>query len=206
MKFMTTTQYPLQKQRPQQQQTAMTSIALSKLVILLQVIMMITVANRPTLIFLTNTTNTAVNAFVSTTFSIKSHYERKQKTMTFQNLNCDSTSYEESCGSQSRHLVNISSRTTVSRNDMIRSVLVLGWMNVVTTSPLMAAAVDTTTQTTAITGTKQDPKYESCLSKCMYDCTKPKGNEQKSRAVCLPECKAQCATTKQQLMIGTPIK
>jgi hypothetical protein len=39
----------------------------------------------------------------------------------------------------------------------------------------------------------------------MYDCTKPKV-ESKSRAECLPECKTKCATTKQQLMLGTPIK
>ena len=54
-------------------------------------------------------------------------------------------------------------------------------------------------------GTKKDPAYEACLSQCMYTCTKPKGEEQKSRTACLSECKQQCATTKQQLMLGTPI-
>jgi hypothetical protein len=58
----------------------------------------------------------------------------------------------------------------------------------------------------ALKGTKQDPSYEACVSQCMYDCTKPKGMEQKSRQECLPECKKQCATTKQQLMTGTPLK
>jgi uncharacterized protein (DUF2147 family) len=58
----------------------------------------------------------------------------------------------------------------------------------------------------ALKGTKKDPAYEACLSKCMYECTKPKGAEQKSRAECLPECKVQCATTKEQLLKGTPIK
>ena len=48
----------------------------------------------------------------------------------------------------------------------------------------------------AVKGTKKDPEFEACLSKCMYECTKPKGVEQKTRAECLPECKQQCATTK----------
>eukprot|EP00614_Pseudopedinella_elastica_P005639 CAMPEP_0172609174 /NCGR_PEP_ID=MMETSP1068-20121228/29194_1 /TAXON_ID=35684 /ORGANISM="Pseudopedinella elastica, Strain CCMP716" /LENGTH=104 /DNA_ID=CAMNT_0013412641 /DNA_START=61 /DNA_END=375 /DNA_ORIENTATION=- len=38
---------------------------------------------------------------------------------------------------------------------------------------------------------KGDP-YEGCLSKCIYFCTKPKGDEQKSRADCYPECKREC--------------
>eukprot|EP00562_Extubocellulus_spinifer_P002253 CAMPEP_0178477672 /NCGR_PEP_ID=MMETSP0696-20121128/4252_1 /TAXON_ID=265572 /ORGANISM="Extubocellulus spinifer, Strain CCMP396" /LENGTH=129 /DNA_ID=CAMNT_0020104991 /DNA_START=37 /DNA_END=426 /DNA_ORIENTATION=- len=55
-------------------------------------------------------------------------------------------------------------------------------------------------------GTKSDPSYEACVSQCLYDCTKPKGEEQKSRAECIPECKKKCATTKEQLMVGTPVK
>jgi hypothetical protein len=39
---------------------------------------------------------------------------------------------------------------------------------------------------------KMDPDVESCLSQCMYECTKPKGVEQKSRKECLPECKQTC--------------
>lgn len=54
-------------------------------------------------------------------------------------------------------------------------------------------------------GTKDDPAYQFCLSTCMYECTKPKGEETKLRKECLPECKQKCATTKQQLMIGTPL-
>ena len=56
----------------------------------------------------------------------------------------------------------------------------------------------------AVKGTKADPKFQLCLSNCMYECTKPKVEEQKSRAECLPECKKTCATTKEQLMKGTP--
>jgi hypothetical protein len=40
----------------------------------------------------------------------------------------------------------------------------------------------------------------------MYECTKPKGIEQRSRAECLPECRQKCATTKEQLLKGNPIK
>lgn len=53
-------------------------------------------------------------------------------------------------------------------------------------------------------GTKKDPVFEACLSTCMYECTKPKGVEQKSRKECLPECKSKCATNKNQLLLGDP--
>lgn len=56
----------------------------------------------------------------------------------------------------------------------------------------------------ALKGTKKDPTFEACLSQCIYDCTKPKGAEQKSRKECLPECKQQCATSKNQLLRGDP--
>ena len=58
----------------------------------------------------------------------------------------------------------------------------------------------------AVKGTKSDPKYQACLSTCLYECTKPKGTEQKSRGECIPECKQKCATSKEQLMMGTPKK
>ncbi|KAL3943818.1 MAG: hypothetical protein SGBAC_002111 [Bacillariaceae sp.] len=53
-------------------------------------------------------------------------------------------------------------------------------------------------------GTKKDPAFEACLSTCIYECTKPKGLEQKSRKECIPECKAKCATNKNQLLLGDP--
>ncbi|KAL3826242.1 hypothetical protein ACHAXA_006270 [Cyclostephanos tholiformis] len=58
----------------------------------------------------------------------------------------------------------------------------------------------------SLRGTKADPSFQYCLSECVYECTKPKGNEQKSRAECIPECKAKCATSKAQLMLGTATK
>lgn len=56
-----------------------------------------------------------------------------------------------------------------------------------------------------VKGTKKDPAYEACLSKYIYDCTKPKGEFTKDRSECRQEAKKACATTKQQLMLGTPI-
>ena len=58
----------------------------------------------------------------------------------------------------------------------------------------------------ALKGTKKDPEFEACLGNCLYECTKPKGAEQRSRKECIPECRSKCATTKQQMMTGTPTK
>ena len=172
------------------------------LVITLLILLMITIANRPTLVFLTNTTST-VNAFtviMPTSTKLTHKKSQEQTAMKLQQRNIDSSDIEEALASRVQNLRS----HVVSRKTAIRSALLFGLMSYTTTSPMIASAADATTA--AMTGTKQDPKYEACLSKCMYDCTKPKGTEQKSRAVCLPECKTQCATTKQQLMIGTPIK
>eukprot|EP00640_Fibrocapsa_japonica_P007784 CAMPEP_0113934946 /NCGR_PEP_ID=MMETSP1339-20121228/2194_1 /TAXON_ID=94617 /ORGANISM="Fibrocapsa japonica" /LENGTH=153 /DNA_ID=CAMNT_0000936929 /DNA_START=87 /DNA_END=548 /DNA_ORIENTATION=+ /assembly_acc=CAM_ASM_000762 len=54
-------------------------------------------------------------------------------------------------------------------------------------------------------GTKDDPTFKNCLSQCIYFCTKPKGTETRERSECLPECKKQCATTKEQGLVGKPI-
>lgn len=69
-------------------------------------------------------------------------------------------------------------------------------------APMSALAKDVDP---SVKGTKQDPEFEACLSTCMYECTKPKGIEQKSRKECLPECKSKCAKTKAQTMLGTPL-
>lgn len=91
----------------------------------------------------------------------------------------------------------------VSRSDfLLASSGALGASMAALLSPMAAAAKDIDP---SLKGTKKDPEFEACLSKCMYLCTKPKGEEQKSRSECLPECKGSCATTKQQLMTGTPL-
>mmetsp|Transcript_35460 Transcript_35460/g.58350 ORF Transcript_35460/g.58350 Transcript_35460/m.58350 type:complete len:133 (-) Transcript_35460:239-637(-) len=53
-------------------------------------------------------------------------------------------------------------------------------------------------------GTKDDPKFQNCVSKCVYFCTKPKGSETKERSECIKPCKEQCATSKEQLLMGSP--
>lgn len=94
-----------------------------------------------------------------------------------------------------------------SRADFLRDVVTSA--AVVTTT--MAAGFSSSSPAWAasssdpsLKGTKKDPAYEACVSKCMYECTKPKVDGQKTRQECLPDCKKQCATTKEQLMKGTP--
>ena len=82
----------------------------------------------------------------------------------------------------------------ISRSNFITT---LGGL-VVCAAPVAAKDTDN------LKGTKKDPAFEQCLSLCMYECTKPKGMEQKSRAECLPECKEKCATSKAQLLKGEP--
>lgn len=47
-----------------------------------------------------------------------------------------------------------------------------------------------------VKGSKNDPDVQAKLSVCMYECTKPKGDEQKSRAECLKECKTKLITAR----------
>lgn len=61
-------------------------------------------------------------------------------------------------------------------------------------------------------GTKTDKYFESCMSKCVFAETRPppvgSSNDRleakKSRGEILGDCKRQCATTKEQLLIGAP--
>ena len=69
----------------------------------------------------------------------------------------------------------------------------------------MAPQISSAKEDSSLKGTKMDPAFEACLSQCMYQCTKPKGTEQKSRKECLPDCKKECATTKAQMLKGEPI-
>ena len=39
-------------------------------------------------------------------------------------------------------------------------------------------------------------EFENCVSGCVYDCTKPKGAEQKPRVQCIKECKPGCKPKK----------
>ncbi|CAB1109781.1 unnamed protein product [Ectocarpus sp. CCAP 1310/34] len=55
----------------------------------------------------------------------------------------------------------------------------------------------------ALKGTKADPEFVTCLSDCIYFCTKSK-EQSRSRQECIPECRQTCAKTKAQGMIGAP--
>ncbi len=63
-------------------------------------------------------------------------------------------------------------------------------------------------------GTKTDKYFESCMSRCVFSETRPppvgSSNDRleakKSRGEILGDCKKQCATTKEQLLIGAPKK
>lgn len=55
----------------------------------------------------------------------------------------------------------------------------------------------------ALKGTKSDPEFVTCLSECIYYCTKSK-EQSRSRQECIPECRQTCAKTKAQGMIGNP--
>ncbi|CAM9156346.1 unnamed protein product [Pylaiella littoralis] len=55
----------------------------------------------------------------------------------------------------------------------------------------------------ALKGTKADPEFVTCLSDCIYYCTKSK-EQSRSRQECIPECRQTCAKTKAQGMIGAP--
>jgi hypothetical protein len=91
------------------------------------------------------------------------------------------------------------SRATVDRSDFL--AIIAGGVAIGTVgAPSAAWAGDDS----AKSGTKKDPTYEAAVSTCMYECTKPKGAEQKSRKECLSECKQSCATTKAQLLTGEP--
>ena len=94
----------------------------------------------------------------------------------------------------------VTSRAQWLRNVAEQAAFIMTTSSVIATPPA-SAKDDPSTK-----GTKQDPAFEACLSQCMYECTKPKGAEQKSRKECLPECKQLCATTKAQLLLGVPIK
>jgi len=89
-------------------------------------------------------------------------------------------------------------RLTFLKNSILPSLLIL------TNNPLQAQAIGGPKPN--LEGTKEDPDYKNCLAINLYECTKPKGDEQRTRKECLPECKVKCAKTKEQLLLGSPVK
>ena len=93
---------------------------------------------------------------------------------------------------------NCGGSTSLDRNEFL-AILTGAGTSVALGLPSAAFAKDESAK-----GTKADPEFEACLSKCLYFCTKPKGEEQKSRKECLPECRKECSKTKAQMMTGVP--
>lgn len=106
-----------------------------------------------------------------------------------------------SSSSNSNSNTSPATKNELSRTLFLSDALALASFIAIVSPPTPAFAGD---DSVARKGTKEDPKFQACLSLCMYDCTKPKGAEQRSRSECLPECKQKCATTKQQLLLGSP--
>ncbi|GMI42715.1 hypothetical protein TrCOL_g6317 [Triparma columacea] len=98
------------------------------------------------------------------------------------------------------------SKATIVSPDISRVKFVGSLLSSLTASFTLSVLPSHAKDTSSDKGTKSDPKYTSCVSACMYDCTKPKGEEQKGRAECIPECKKKCATSSDQLLLGTPKK
>jgi hypothetical protein len=104
---------------------------------------------------------------------------------------CQQQSTQQFTSSQSnRIIVSRHSFLTTSASSTLSCLTFLGGT---LPQPAVAKEVDP-----SIKGTKSDPEFQNCLSQCVYECTKPKGAEQKSRGECLPECKTKCAKTKAQ--------
>lgn len=94
--------------------------------------------------------------------------------------------------SNNQHKVPVSSAPETSRQNFLAMA-----GGLLTTAALASPSpVWAKDQGDYVKGSKNDPEVQAKLSVCMYECTKPKGAEQKSRAECLPECKAKCITAK----------
>lgn len=110
-------------------------------------------------------------------------------------------------GPTGRTTAKITATTTIgTRYQFLQQAMIVATATTTTLVLPIDAVARAKDDDSANKGTKKDPAFEACLSKCMYECTKPKGVEQKSRAECLPECRKSCATTKEQLMTGTPLR
>mmetsp|Transcript_20666 Transcript_20666/g.25568 ORF Transcript_20666/g.25568 Transcript_20666/m.25568 type:complete len:157 (+) Transcript_20666:170-640(+) len=141
---------------------------------------------------------------LSTCFTPSSPLSQIQHTLPPQlqtTLHAINSPNDESSITQTRQSQTVTTtRATFFQNSLgAAATAILLWGNAVT--PADAKEIDP-----ALKGTKGDPEYQLCVSNCLYECTKPKGGEQKSRAVCIPECKEKCATSKEQLLTGTPKK
>eukprot|EP00752_Nemacystus_decipiens_P001368 g1357.t1 len=106
---------------------------------------------------------------------------------------------------QSRHMMAATGQAgrdaaelPTSRKDVIGAVF-----GAVAASSFAFVAAADAKDDPALKGTKADPEFVTCLSDCIYYCTKDK-EQSRSRQECIPECRQTCAKTKAQGMLGAP--
>lgn len=112
---------------------------------------------------------------VSSAFNLGMAHQKKSSRVILQGTNFDS-SFDTSVPAMSRK---------VALTGLISPVL----LSVLQPSPANA---------------KDGPILQSCVSECIYDCTKPKGDGQRTRAECQAECKEKCAKTRDKVVKGVP--
>ena len=91
---------------------------------------------------------------------------------------------------------------TVKKNNYVKGVVALG-ISLSISQPAFSKNIE---------GTKSDKDFELCLSKCVFRETKPppagssaeRLEVQLSRPEIIRDCKAKCAKTKEQLLLGAP--
>ncbi|EED87441.1 predicted protein [Thalassiosira pseudonana CCMP1335] len=69
------------------------------------------------------------------------------------------------------------SATVVNRSTFLATAASTCLAFLASSPPAFAKDVDP-----ALKGTKADPEFQACLSQCVYECTKPKGMEQRNEA------------------------
>lgn len=94
------------------------------------------------------------------------------------------------------------------------STLSVRQLRLVVASALACMAVGSPAFAKDSEGTKQDKKFELCVSKCIFLATKPppagsdmvrlEETSSRTRVDIIRACRIECATTKEQLLLGKP--
>lgn len=106
-------------------------------------------------------------------------------------FSCDAFGFKSANNSNKTPVVSSSTPTTSRQNFLaVMAGGLLTTATIASPSPVWAKEAEYTK------GSKNDPDVQAKLSLCLYECTKPKGGEQKSRAECIVECKGKCITAR----------
>jgi hypothetical protein len=104
-------------------------------------------------------------------------------------FSCDAFGFKSA---NSNNKMPVSSTPTTSRQNFLAAMA----GGLLTASVLASPAPVWAKEAEYTKGSKNDPDVQAKLSVCMYECTKPKGSEQKTRAECIVECKQKCITAR----------